>query len=196
MNLVYVKEANYLRQELLRKFNEFISICNKLTIVLNRKKYSNMTKCLEEMKDYFEDNDFKVEQRGNDLLAAYSDVIISLKYDDEYSSNQIFYQFEMQPNKIYNGIVYKVCNNDEGLFCWKNVLKIEKENVNFENYENLIGRLYEIEILDEMLLKLNENIKHYKNTIQIMEDIKFIYTFYKSEEIEYDTFKEAFEYYI
>ena len=184
------QEIEKIRKDAINKISELKEIGIKLSVLQERKWESLQLECMNEAEIFFENGNFKVERNEKSIIAKHEDIEISVKNDSE--DELLIFQINIDPIGIYNAIEIRPCDEDDDMFYQKNNLKIDGKDIDFNNYIELVNKCREKSNLSILLKKVEENIIHYKDTIEKFDQIKYIYTLYKTD-IECNSFKEVFE---
>jgi hypothetical protein len=183
-----------MKEATLERFEEFKKTCNTLSKLIAEKVAPKKMELGAEFREFFESNGFSVEaEEKGKYKATFENTVVILEDDnpDEYSSDSAF-TFQIPTQKKYTGVVIKAEKEKEDKLYWKNILKHNGRNVGFENVRELIFSIEDTKELKVLLDKINENIEWYQDTIEVFEDIKFVYSVYRTGH-EFETFKEVFE---
>ena len=185
------KELERLKNELKKKYNEVLSV-GKLISEKEEVKWEVLKSQFEsEIVNFFESGNFIVNKEGKKYIAKLNNITIELYYDGE--EEMIIYPIKIEPNGIYNAIQIRPCNDHRDMLCWKKLIKLNGKHVYNETLQKELDICNDKIELISQITKLQENIEHFKNTNDNYEKIKYIYSLYKCNDIECNTFRELFE---
>lgn len=184
---VEASKIKMLQQEAKDKFYEFMTVSAELGNKINARKKEVSDKLVNEVKDYFVSNGFNISENSNSLIFTYKELSVILKPEEDY-----IFSFKIEKERIYGTIEIREENKAFNMVCWKNIIRDNNNIIEFSNYDAFFNGINDIEKLHSLIILINENILHYKNTILKFDTIKYIYSLYDSR-IESNSFKELFE---
>lgn len=178
------------REQCIKAYNDLLSIGMEIHKLEEVKWNELRVKGINDAVEFFKQAGFDVSVSENRYTFTKENTYIKYFYDGE--DEMIMFPIEIQPNKIYDTIQIRHSSRYDSMLYWKYRITINGEPLLEGNYVEVINACDNIEELKNAHFKLNENIKNYKNTLENISDIEYIYSLYK-QDIECDTFKELFE---
>lgn len=185
----YTNDLKQLKTEAKKKFTEFKKVCEELSKKIDNKKEEMANKLINEYKEYFSNN-FKMLQKGESIIFTYKDVEVILDLEKDY-----YFSLKIPIERIYVTIEIRESRDYDNMICWKNEIKYRDKYIDYNKPDIFFDDIQEISVLKDFISKIEENISHYKNTIENFDTIKYIYSLYDTS-IECDSFKDLFETYI
>lgn len=161
-------------------------------------------KCNADIKAYFLNKGFSISNKnengevvGADTITYYSKentyIRVSIN-QDEATSNfiiiDIFKLYEVKPI-VSLSFTFKLDKDSEERFNFKYSIKIENENLYFDNYSNLIDACTNKEELLNLKETISKNIDYIKSNID--KNIPFTYVYEDQRLNQFKKFKQAFE---
>jgi hypothetical protein len=177
------------------KFKEFKDLCNELSPFIEKLVAIKKEDLYHEFEVYFSANGFEITKNNNKSLANYNGVSIALEDESpEILEIEKVISIRVPAKQLYDGIVIRAKEFDSDKFYFKNNLKHNDEFIGFGNYEEIIQKSKKPNELEHLIIKINENIDWYKETLTEIEKgkIKLVYSLYKTDK-EFNTFEELFK---
>lgn len=186
------QELIFLQSEAKKRYNDLVDIGKKLNELVLSELVKMKDELVIQFDQYFTNNDFEVTKTGDTFKALFKDLVIIL---DDQKNNlndyEAFFDLEIPLKRVNYTIVIKVSNNDfDRLYYKKNLDKLF--NHGFKDVNARIDKMTEKDDLKNILGEINENIDWFQQTVDIFDNVKFVFTLYKSHE-EYESFQELFE---
>ncbi|WP_129598427.1 hypothetical protein [Anaerophilus nitritogenes] len=181
-----------MRVKAIEEFEKFKVVCNKIIKLTDDKINHKKQSFINEFVEYFKSNGFETEHIENKYIAKYKTIKVVLK-----NTECEILLFEMLPQKIYLSIEVKPSMDveEKKSIRWKNILNFGDKDINSDNYKEILSSIEDMKTLENLIMKIEDNIKHYQNTIDKSEDIEYVYSLYDTH-IECESFKELFEQHI
>lgn len=197
MDINELKTSNTLQSledKAINLFEEFMMVNDELLALTNSAIKKKKEDLISEFESYFTVNGFKVIKSNNNIVATLDNLTINLKDENpEIQDDEAMYLLEIPSKKIYSTIVIKANSETIEMLYWKNNLKgPDNSFIDSKTYRKQLERIDDEYLLEKTIKKIKENIDWYNKTIKEFDDVKYIYSPYKSYE-EYNSFEDYFK---
>ncbi|MGE7718083.1 hypothetical protein [Priestia megaterium] len=186
------QEMKLLKAEVKNRYEGLVNIGKEVTELVVLKLGTKKEELIRQFSEYFTFNAFEVTKKGDTLKAIYDDLIVNLHdKKSKLNSYEVYFDLEIPLKRLNYTIVIKAGDKDfDKLYYKKNLDKLL--NHGFKDVSERIENMKDKEDLKKVLNDINENLSWYSKTIENFDNIKFVFTLYKSHE-EYESFKDLFE---
>lgn len=185
---------NEIREETINKYREFRQVCDELTPLITNVVNLKREDLISEFKDYFTGNGFAVTEVGKgNYKAVYQNVEVNFTDDNNGNiDGEAYFGLTIKSEDIYTAVVIRAESARSDMLYLKKHLKYNDNYIELKTAEETILSISDKNILEKLVSDIEVNINWYKETIRDFDNIRFIYSIYKTEK-EFDTFKQLFE---
>lgn len=180
-----------LRKEVTERYSSLAEIGD----ILNNKLFEVIKSMGEEFlyqfKEFFRSYNFEISEEGANKITVENE-LSKIEFDLDYEEGNLTFFLKKKDGSIVMREIKIQPNfgNEERLYWKKNI----HELVSNEEISDIVNDISDTKKLEEILNSLQINIDWYTETVQMFEEIQFIYVDPNTDkEISYQSFKEFFE---
>lgn len=186
------EEIGELRAKVISRYEDLIDIQKNYTKILNKHNRDYKQKLVNEVVNYFDENNFEIQKDSVEILARYKDLEVKIQVnenEDGYLDVWVMFKY------------YSICNTmkveptaEDKMsmqigFC---NIKINDQLIYGGNYKDEINKCNNYDELCEAEKNINKNIEQLNYNKTQIDSLEYKY-YNESTPKEYQSFKEFFE---
>ncbi|APF21803.1 hypothetical protein [Clostridium butyricum] len=181
-----------LKTNVISTYEKFIDIQNNYSVLHDRHNKYYIQEVKNEIKNYFEKNNFEVEGDSIEIVAKYQDSEVGIQVNENEDGYLDVYT-NIKSDGVYRTMVVEPSVEDRMEltmgFC---SIVVNNNDIYNENYKNEINKCVNYDELSKAEININNNIEQLNWNKTKIDSLEYKY-YSKSDGKEYGNFKEFFE---